>query len=83
MFEVWVKATNKSTKEVIYEGLKKTYENYDDAIKDFYCALNNPYNSITSWRLLKYEEWLRPYGPTCYVSYGHGNCRTTVYIKKY
>ena len=56
MFEVWVKATNKSTKEVIYEGLKKTYERYEDAMKDFHCALNNPYNSITSWRLLKYEE---------------------------
>lgn len=83
MFEVWVKATNKSTKEVIYEGLKKTYENYDDAMKDFHCALNKPYNSVTSFRLLKYEKWACPDSPTCYVSYGHGNCRTTVYIKKY
>ena len=82
MFEVWVKATNKITKEVIYEGLKKTYENYEDAMKDFYCALNKPYN-VTSWRFLKYEDWARPDGPTCYISCVHGNCRITVYIKKH
>lgn len=82
MFEVWVKATNKSTKEVIYEGLKKTYETYEDVMKDFYCALNKPY-SVTSWCFLKYEEWARPDGPGCYISWGHGNCRLTNYIKKY
>lgn len=82
MIEVWVKATNKSTTEVIYEGLKKTYENYEDAIIDFYCALKRAYH-ITSWRLPKYEIWIRPDGPTCYISYEHGNCRTTTYIKKY
>lgn len=83
MFEVWVKATNCSTKEIIYEALKKTYPTYDEALSDMHNALADFRGTISSWKLPNYYAWLCPTGPSCYISWRHGNCRVTTYIKKY
>lgn len=83
MIEVWVKATNLSTKEIIYEDLKRTYKTYDEALIDFCKLLTHSCGYLTSWRLPKYFEWACPTGPSCYISHRHGNCRVTIYVKKY
>lgn len=83
MIEVWVKATNCSTKEIIYEGLKKSYKTYDEAFIDMRNVLADFRGTMTSWRLPNYYQWTCPTGPSCYITHRHGNCRLTTYIKKY
>ena len=80
MIQLYVKATNRSTGEIIYEGLKKSYFNYEEALKDMRKLLANPRAYIKSFRLPCEELWSL-HGKSCYISCNHGNCRTTIYLK--
>ena len=80
MVQLYVKATNRSTGEIIYEGLKRSYFNYNEALEDMRKLLANERAPITSFRLPCEYLWsLR--GESCYISCHHGNCRTTIYLK--
>lgn len=80
MIQLYVKATNRSTGKIIYEGLKKSYFNYEEALKDMYNLLANPHARIKSFSLPCEELWSL-HGKSCYISCNHGNCITTIYLK--
>ena len=81
MIEAWSKATNRSTQEVIYEGLKKRYDTYDEALEDMTRMLKNPsLCDISSFRIPSQDKWEN--GERCYISSRKGNCTSTVYIKE-
>lgn len=78
--QLYVKATNRSTGEIIYEGLKKSYFNYKEALEDMRKLLANPHARIKSFSLPSEELWSL-HGKNCYISCNHGNCITTIYLK--
>lgn len=81
MIHAYIKTTNSVTNEVIYDGFKKSYEYYSDALKDMTKLLRNKDAYITSFRLPSEPVWdIR--SVSCYISCRHGNCRTTVYLKQ-
>lgn len=81
MIEAWSKATNRSIQEVIYEGLKKTYDTYEEAFEDMFRMLKDPFlRDISSFRLPSKDKWEN--GEKCFISSRKGNCISTVYIKE-
>ena len=80
MIQLYIKAINRSTGEIIYEGLKKLYHTYDAALMDMRKLLANPNAYVKSFSLPCEALWnLRR--KSCYISCYHGNCRTTIYLK--
>lgn len=78
MIQVRVKATNLSTNEIVYEGVKKTYTSYNEAWNDIHKAVHYRYNTISSYKLPCELKW--QFGERCYISSKHGNIRLTHYI---
>ncbi len=78
MYHIIIKVTNITTKEVLYEGVKKEYESYWQAARVLKQA--TMHSDCTSYRVPdRYVESIHAYASWHY--YG-SSIRSTLYIKR-
>lgn len=80
MIGLCIKSTNLVTKNIIFEGIKKTYATYDEATEEMRKSLHNPNNRDITSHQIPHEFGWACHGRHCYISSKSGNCRTTIYL---